>query len=51
MKEKLIEQIVQAKEDINLVDGGDNSFHYYEGLIDGLTIALNLLEIGGESNE
>jgi hypothetical protein len=49
MKEKLIEQIVQAREDINLVDGGDNSFHYYEGLIDGLTIALELLE--GEGNE
>jgi hypothetical protein len=49
MKEKLIEQIVQAKDDINLVDGEDNSFHYYEGLIDGLTIALELLE--GESNE
>jgi hypothetical protein len=44
MKEKLIKEITQAKEDINLVDGGDSSFHYYEGLIDGLTIALNLLE-------
>jgi hypothetical protein len=44
MKEKLIKEITQAKEDINLVDGGDSSFHYYEGLIDGLTIALKLLE-------
>lgn len=51
MKEKLVEQITQAKEDINLVDGGDNSFHYYEGLIDGLTIALELLESTEEENK
>ena len=44
MKEKLIKEINQAREDINLVDGGDSSFHYYEGLIDGLTIALKSLE-------
>ena len=48
MKEKLIKEINQAKEDINLVDGGDSSFHYYEGLIDGLTIALKSIEGEGE---
>jgi hypothetical protein len=39
-KEDLLRELRQAEEDIKLHDGGDSSFHYYEGLIDGLKIAL-----------
>lgn len=44
MSEQLLKELAQAQEDIKLVDGGDSSFHYYEGLIDGLTIASKILE-------
>lgn len=46
-KDLLLKELKQAEEDIELTDEGDSSFHYYEGLIDGLKIALKLPE--GES--
>ena len=44
MKELLEKHLQVAQEDLALMDGGDASFHYYEGLIDGLKICLSELE-------
>lgn len=44
MRELLEKHLQVAMEDLNLVDGSDLSFHYYEGLIDGLKICLSELE-------
>ena len=48
MKELLEKHLKVAQEDLQLVDGGDTSFHYYEGLIDGLKICLSELEKEGK---
>jgi len=48
MKEILEKHLQVAQEDLALMDGGDASFHYYEGLIDGLKICLSELEKEGE---
>lgn len=44
MKELLEKHLRVATSDLQLVDGSDPSFHYYEGLIDGLKICLSELE-------
>jgi len=48
MKELLEKHLQVAQDDLALMDGGDASFHYYEGLIDGLKICLSELEREGK---
>lgn len=46
MKELLEKHLQIATEDLQLMDGSEPSFHYYEGLIDGLKICLSEIEKG-----
>ena len=48
MKELLEKHLQVATEDLKLMDGSDSSFHYYEGLIDGLKICLSEIEKGSK---
>ena len=48
MKELLEKHLKVAIEDLDLMDGSEPSFHYYEGLIDGIKICLSELEREGK---